>query len=228
MRTELEIPRNAPLNNMLKDFLSITTYGDDNVIGIDTEVFNGALARTITLQNLQKTIKDTFGLDYTDADKSLGTEPNRPWEEVYFLRRRFPSHGSYHQAITQAPLETFVVEQMIFHFRPRPGDNVEAFNDVLRAAEQEACRLGEDEYNRIARALNRMIMRFPFYKFKNPACAEVVANATLIHRFRKYHLVFMEMLRTPPSEYVRVYEHVATQYDGSLPPPPFDLYNDDY
>ena len=115
---------------------------------------------------------------------------------------------------------------MIFHFRPRQNSNLEAMNDVLRAAEQEACRLGEAEYNRIALAVNMLIPTFSHERQLNYPCREVAIAASYVHRFRKYFYIRAEMLRIDPANFTRTYENVATTDEGTLPSPPGILYDD--
>lgn len=210
--------------DVLEDCIALTTYGDDNVISINPHVFDGQLADIFTLRTIQKCIKQVFGLDYTDADKTDDHDTHITWDEVFFLKRKFPSQHAYHIHVEQAPLDIRVIEQMIFHFKPTGIRCVDSLNDVLKAAEREACMHGESEYNRIARSINAAITRFPSLTTDNGPCFQVIHQAHLVYRFRHYNTVYNEVDRTPTDELYREYEQAPCLPDGSLPLPPGALY----
>ena len=225
--THLELPPCAAIRTILRDHVAITTYGDDNVISISKKAYNGRLLEAFTLQNFQEVIGRVFKLDYTDADKTLGTKSHRTWDEVVFLKRRFPHPDRCFVHVGQAPLEREVIEQMIFHFKPRPGQYVDSFNDVLKAAELEAVMLGPEGYTRFAKPVNRMLGNFSKDRYDHPATGVVAHHSHELRRFRTYQAALLAAIHTPTAEYLRDYENPPLEESGLLPPPPYALYRDD-
>jgi hypothetical protein len=116
---------------------------------------------------------------------------------------------------------------MIFHFKPRPGQYVDSFNDVLKAAELEAVMLGPEGYNRFAKPVNRMLGNFSKDRYDHPATGVVAHHSHELRRFRTYQAALLAAIHTPTIDYLRDYENPPIEESGLLPPPPYALYKDD-
>jgi hypothetical protein len=151
--------QNMPLICDFTNFVSMATYGDDNVLNISPDIIEWYNQVTIT-EHLS-----TFGLTYTDEAKSGKCVPFRMLNEVNFLKRKFVRNES---GTFTAPLLINTIRDMCNWVRGKEiiSSTTENVSNALREFALHGRKQYEIESKLIKNALEKekVNLKIPLYE----------------------------------------------------------------
>nr|UGO57581.1 MAG: hypothetical protein [Dicistroviridae sp.] len=141
-------------------FVSMQTYGDDNVLNISESIIDWYNQITITKQLA------TVGLTYTDEGKTGELVASRTLDDVSYLKRKFQLNSS---GIYSGPLDIGVCYEMANWIRGLSGRGVEATVENAIASLRELYFHGKETFNDARKVYEEKLQpynpttRFPTY-----------------------------------------------------------------
>lgn len=139
------------------EYVALITYGDDNVLNIDSKVvewFN-----QVTISEVMSEMKH----EYTDEAKTGEIVKTRSLEDIYFLKRKFRFCPELERTV--APLKIEVIYEMLNWTRKCADPDVILMSNI-ETAFREVVLHGREEYNKLRKAI--MGLKVPQELPENP------------------------------------------------------------
>jgi len=129
------------------DYVALITYGDDNVLNIDSKVIGWY--NQITISEVMAEMKH----EYTDEAKTGEIVKSRKLDEVFFLKRKFKFSDELQRHV--APLKIEVIYEML-NWSRRSIDPDEILMANIGTAFREIVYHGKEEYNKLRSAILKL------------------------------------------------------------------------
>lgn len=129
------------------DYVTLITYGDDNVLNIDSKVIEWF--NQINISEVMKDMKH----EYTDEAKTGDMVKSRNLDDVFFLKRSFRFSKELQRTV--APLKKEVIYEML-NWSRRSVNPDEILMTNIDTAFREIVYHGREEYNKLRTAIRSL------------------------------------------------------------------------
>lgn len=140
-----------------KEYVSLITYGDDNVLNIDAKVI-----KWFNQVNISEVMTE-MRHEYTDEAKTGEIVKTRKLEDIYFLKRKFRFSSELQRHV--APLKLDVIYEML-NWSRRAVDPDEILMSNIETAFREVVYHGKEEYDKLRSAV--LALKVPQELPENP------------------------------------------------------------